>query len=113
MPTPNRQRDPRAGFTPTPNPDQDILDIKQVAALLRCTVDTVRRIPRFDLRPRRGPGKFHLYLREDVLTYLHHRPVGSSRAPGPSANSCNPLQHPGAVDLAERRRAARSKAQGR
>jgi hypothetical protein len=53
--------------------DPDILVIEDVALLLRCTVDTARRIPRDQLRPNSGPGRRQLYLREDVVAYVRFR----------------------------------------
>ena len=53
--------------------DPDILDIEDVARLLRCAVDTVRRIPKSELPVCDGPGKRHLYLREDIILYLRRR----------------------------------------
>ena len=49
--------------------DLDILSIEEVSRLIRCAVDTVRRIPR-DRLPVYRPGKRNLYLREDVIRYV-------------------------------------------
>lgn len=57
----------------TANPD-DVLTVEQVAVVLRCSVDQARRIPRTELPAYRGPGKYVLFFREDVLSYLRSRP---------------------------------------
>lgn len=54
--------------------DPDVLVVEQVAHLMRCSVDTVRRIPREDL-PYSRPGKHNLYFREDVLRYVRTRRI--------------------------------------
>jgi hypothetical protein len=54
--------------------DPDVLVVDQVAHVMRCSVDTVRRIPRSDL-PYHRPGKHNLYFREDVLRYVRSRRV--------------------------------------
>jgi hypothetical protein len=56
--------------------DPDILVVEDVARILRCTVDTARRIPRHQLRSICGPGRRRVYLREDVLVYV--RSLGRS-----------------------------------
>ena len=53
--------------------DPDILVVEDVARILRCTVDTARRIPRDQLRSISGPGRPQLYLREDVIAYVRSR----------------------------------------
>jgi hypothetical protein len=53
--------------------DPDILVVEDVARILRCTVDTARRIPRDQLRSISGPGRRQLYLREDVIAYVRSR----------------------------------------
>ena len=52
----------------------DVLDVLEVAAMLRCSVDTVRRIPDASLPSRVGPGKCVLYLRTDVILYVESLP---------------------------------------
>lgn len=52
----------------------DVLFVEDVAQMLRCSVDQVRRIPRSDLPAYEGPGKHLLYLREDVIRYVRSRP---------------------------------------
>lgn len=52
----------------------DILGIVEVAAMLRCSIDTVRRIPDVALPSRVGPGKCVLYLKEDVLRFVKGLP---------------------------------------
>lgn len=53
----------------------DILVIEEVAELLRCSVDTLRRIPKQDLPVYAGPGRKQLYLREDIIRYLKGRRI--------------------------------------
>ena len=57
--------------------DRDILSIKEVAGLLRCSVDTLRRIPLQDL-PAYRIGRVNLYLRQDVIALVRSRPVRRS-----------------------------------
>ena len=52
----------------------DVLGIVEVAAMLRCSIDTVRRISDAALPSRVGPGKCVLYLREDVLRFVKSLP---------------------------------------
>ena len=54
--------------------DADLLSIVEVAAKLRCSEDTVRRIPASDLQVYRV-GKSNLYFREDLLRYVRRRAV--------------------------------------
>lgn len=51
----------------------DVLTITQVASMLWCSADSVRRIPIDDLPVYDGPGRFNLYVRSDVLAYLKNR----------------------------------------
>jgi hypothetical protein len=54
--------------------DRDFLDINDVASILKCVVDTVRRIPKEDLAVYKGPGRSNLYLRESLVEYIkQHR----------------------------------------
>lgn len=64
-------------------PSDDVLTVDQVAAILRCSVDQARRIPRTDLPAYQGPGKYVLFFREDVHRYLRDRlPKHETRAYG-------------------------------
>lgn len=77
-----------------------ILSIEEVAAMLRCSIDTVRRIPVDDLASYDGPGRGVLYLMDDVRTYLQHRKRRIKRRsglgqpanfrPDPNAGAINP-----------------------
>ncbi len=58
--------------------DADILVTEDVARMLHCAVDTVRRIPRDELPVYRGPGRYNLYLREDLIRYVRTRRVCQS-----------------------------------
>jgi hypothetical protein len=49
-----------------------LLDIHQAARMLRCSPDTIRRVPADEL-PVYRPGKRNLYRLEDVLTYATTR----------------------------------------
>ena len=55
--------------------DPDILEIEDVARILRCSVDKVRRIPKTELVARTGPGKKLLYHRADILDYFKNLPL--------------------------------------
>ncbi len=61
--------DDSASKRPAPLLDREILTIEDVASLLRCSPDTVRRIPR-DRLPAYRPGKRNLYLRDDIMRYV-------------------------------------------
>ena len=50
--------------------DKDVLDIRDAAKILRCSVDKVRRIPKEDLAVFDGPGRANLYLREHLIEYV-------------------------------------------
>lgn len=52
----------------------DVLGIEEVAGVMRCSVDTVRRIPLDDL-PVYRVGRSNLYLREEVIRFLRTRHV--------------------------------------
>lgn len=65
------------------NTDHDFLTVEGVARLMRCSVDSARRIPRDELPAYLGPGRHLLYLRADLVTYLRRRnaaPALSGRA---------------------------------
>ncbi len=64
------------------SPDVDILVIEDVARLLHCSVDTLRRVPKEELPVYRGPGRKHLYLREDIIRFVRCR-----RITGPDINN--------------------------
>ena len=53
--------------------DKDVLYVQNVAQMLGCSVDQARRIPRNELPAYRGPGRWLLYLREDVIRYVRAR----------------------------------------
>lgn len=57
-----------------PAGDPDLLSAPEVAAALRCSEDTVRRIPRAAL-PAYRVGKANLYFREDVLAFVRSKSV--------------------------------------
>lgn len=75
--------------------NMDVLDIEQLAALLRCSVDHARRIPRREL-PASRVGKKLLFLREDALAYIKRKRSGSPPPPananGPATPSSSPPQ---------------------
>jgi len=50
--------------------DRDVLIVEEVAAILRCSVDHVRRINQNDLPKHAGAGKQNLYLRHEVVSYV-------------------------------------------
>lgn len=53
----------------------DILTLPEIARLLRCTIDTARRVPRTELPVYRGSGRARLYLRDDLRHYLRQRRI--------------------------------------
>ena len=53
-------------------PTDDLLFVQNVAELLGCSVDHVRRIPRRELPAVRSGARLQ-YLREDVLNYVRRR----------------------------------------
>ena len=59
--------------------DPDLLSVQDVAAALRCSEDTARRIPRAAL-PAYRVGKANLYFREDVLAFVRSRSVRADTA---------------------------------
>ena len=54
--------------------DPDILTIEELAEVLRCSVDTLRRVSLSEL-PAYRVGRHNLYLREDVIRFLRKRRV--------------------------------------
>ena len=60
--------------------DRDILDIQDVASLLRCSVDTVRRIPKNELPAIKVKGRKKIYLREDLMEYIRALRIKPSSA---------------------------------
>lgn len=57
--------------------DQDILSLCEVAELLHCTEDTLRRVPNEEL-PAYRVGRKNLYFREDVIRFVRSRRVRPS-----------------------------------
>lgn len=80
--------------------DPDLLSVSDVARALRCTEDTVRRIPRTDL-PVYRVGKSNLYFREDLLRFVKTRPVRQ----GAAAERVNQDEHGARVKDAEAEKA--------
>ena len=78
---------------PSVEGDTDILDIESVAAILKCSVDKIRRISRDELPARIGPGKKLLYHRADVLTYFNRLPFTGSHTQCDDAVSFNSLDN--------------------
>ena len=83
-----------------PSVDRDLLSVAEVAAALRCSEDTVRRIPRAVL-PVYRVGKANLYFREDVLAFVR----GQGAAPAEKAKKrcvravgLKPMERKGNVD---------------
>jgi excisionase family DNA binding protein len=57
--------------------DQDILSLSEVAELLHCTEDTLRRVPNEEL-PAYRVGRKNLYFREDVIRFVRSKRVRPS-----------------------------------
>ena len=75
------------------NTDPDVLFVENVAEILGCGVDHVRRISRADL-PCQRVGNRVVYLREDVIAYLRRRrapTVLPAPAHGPKAGKPAPF----------------------
>ena len=53
----------------------DVLGIEEAAALMCCSVDTLRRIPSEEL-PVYRVGRENVYFREEILRFLRGRRVG-------------------------------------
>ncbi len=70
------RRDGMVSPAPQAGPsDPDILTVQEAARILRCRVDTLRRVPRDQLPVYRGPGRSNLYLREDLRQYVRSRRI--------------------------------------
>ena len=52
---------------------------EEVARLLHCSVDRVSRIQPHELPRCRGPGRWNLYLGEDIIKYIKLRQVRLAR----------------------------------
>jgi hypothetical protein len=61
------------GFAPR---YEELLTVSEVAGMLRCSIDQARRIPRDQLPARKGPGKYLLYLKKDIMRYIEIEPIG-------------------------------------
>lgn len=71
-----RSTTPVPGPTPgSPTPIPEILDIEQVAAALRCSVDAVRHIDYRELPRYNGPGRKLLFLEPEVVGYVRRNRV--------------------------------------
>ena len=58
-------------------PGGDILVIEDVAEILHCSVDTLRRVPKHQLPAYSGPGRKNLYHRDDIIKILKTRLIDS------------------------------------
>jgi hypothetical protein len=78
-----------------------ILSVEDVAAVLRCSVDTVRRVPVDELPSYDGPGRGILYRMEEVQGYLRRQKRHHKRRSGLGhpANA-RPVPKAGAHNLA-------------
>ena len=87
--------------------DKDVLSVAEVSAILRCSEDTLRRVP-LDQLPVYRVGKSNLYLREEVIQYLRgHRQLkpGAEDLPDEPTTGIDALIHemvePNPVDVRE------------
>ena len=71
-----------------------ILTIQQTAALLSCSVDTLRRIPMEELPTYVGPGRGVIYLMDDIKRYLASRKRSEKRGSGLGRNANRPRPQP-------------------
>ncbi len=53
----------------------EILNADEAAEILRCKVDTLRRISKDELPVYNGPGRCNLYLMEDIKYFLRSRRI--------------------------------------
>lgn len=53
--------------------NSNILDIRQVAMVLRCSVDVVRRIPLDELPTYEGVGRYTLYYKSELDQFVRSR----------------------------------------
>ena len=76
------------------------LTIEQVAEILLCSVDTVRRVPENKL-PRYRKGKRNAYFPEDVLDYLRKYPASRNDNTRPAPHPRDKLapRNPGVLNL--------------
>jgi len=76
LPRPGTRRN-SAGSATTRQPasavDHDVLTVREVARILRCSIQSARSIPETELARYRGPGRHLLYLRADVIAYVRSR----------------------------------------
>lgn len=68
----DRARNPHRYLSEADGLGADLLFVENVAAMLACNVDHVRRIPRQDL-PASRAGQRVIYTREDVEAYIRSR----------------------------------------
>ena len=65
--------------------DKDVLSLVEVCVMLRCSEDTLRRVP-LDQLPVYRVGRSNLYLREEVIQFLRayrlYRPGAASLSDG-------------------------------
>ncbi len=55
----------------------EIMAKEEVARILRCSPDTLSRVPKSELPVYRGPGRCNLYLLEDIKRYLKSRRINA------------------------------------
>ncbi|MFC7292588.1 helix-turn-helix domain-containing protein [Hirschia litorea] len=83
-----RKKDP-SRFTST---SDDRLYVENVAELLGCSVQTVRRIPKAHLSPAKI-GRRSVYLRQDVINYISYKskffPTVANATPNPASPPTN------------------------
>ncbi len=68
------EHDPAATVRDSRPRDPDILSLAELSQILRCSEDTLRRVPVSQL-PVYRIGKANLYLRDDVLRFVRSRRV--------------------------------------
>jgi hypothetical protein len=58
----------------------EFLTLEEVAAAMRCSCDTVYRIPKSEL-PVHQPGKVNLYFKPHVIAYIRSKQRGAASCP--------------------------------
>lgn len=48
----------------------EVLSVEQLASLFHCSVKSIRQIPNDELPRYVGPGRKHLFLKDDAIHYL-------------------------------------------
>ena len=89
-----------------------ILSLDDAAAVLRCSIDSLRRVPISELPTYEGPGRGVLYMLDDIQQYLRTRKRLQRRGSGLGTNSKRPRPEPYTPVSNQAERALRSLGKG-